>query len=183
MKARVVKLVGLRLIRDLLGGEMIGPPVRCQRTVFRNTLAPDSLESNAYWRITGMLKDVEGCVISLTIDFRNSVNAGRREPEIIHKLWQQLRPYFSGRRVICSQAASEPRADGPAAGEWKLTVREQLVTEFVADGLTNREVARRLCITVATVKKHLTHAMAKTGSASRTQLAVLWRGTTGGVCR
>jgi DNA-binding NarL/FixJ family response regulator len=57
-----------------------------------------------------------------------------------------------------------------------------LVTEFVADGLTNREVARRLCITVATVKKHLTHAMAKTGSASRTQLAVLWRGTTGGAC-
>jgi DNA-binding NarL/FixJ family response regulator len=130
-----------------------------------------------------MLEDVEGCVISLTVDFRNSVNAGCREREIIHKLWQQLRPYVSGRLVTGSQAAGEPRVDGPVAGEWKLTAREQLVTEFVAEGLTNREVARRLCITVATVKKHLTHAMAKTGSASRTQLAVLWRGTTGRVCR
>jgi DNA-binding NarL/FixJ family response regulator len=55
-----------------------------------------------------------------------------------------------------------------------LTPRERQVAELVAEGLTNAQIADRLYVTVDTVKKHLTHAMAKTKCANRTQLALLF---------
>lgn len=39
---------------------------------------------------------------------------------------------------------------------------------LVAEGLPNREIALRLVVTVATVKKHLEHIYAKLGVHSRT---------------
>jgi DNA-binding CsgD family transcriptional regulator len=55
-----------------------------------------------------------------------------------------------------------------------LTLRERHVAELTAEGLTNAQIAARLHVTVDTVKKHLTHAMAKTKCANRTQLALLF---------
>lgn len=54
---------------------------------------------------------------------------------------------------------------------WHLTPREQEVAELAAKGLTNRQIAARLFITVDTVKKHLTRVFAQTGCTSRAQLA------------
>jgi DNA-binding CsgD family transcriptional regulator len=62
-----------------------------------------------------------------------------------------------------------------AARRPSLTPREREVAELVAGGLTNREIARTLCIGEPTVKKHVTRALAATGCASRTQLAIVWR--------
>jgi DNA-binding CsgD family transcriptional regulator len=58
-----------------------------------------------------------------------------------------------------------------------LTPREREVAELVAAGLTNRAIAETLCIGEPTVKKHVTRALAATGCATRTQLAIAWRGT------
>ena len=67
------------------------------------------------------------------------------------------------------------RADRRAP-EWPLlSPREREVSELVAGGLTNREIARTLCIGEPTVKKHVTRALAATGCATRTQLAIAWR--------
>lgn len=54
-----------------------------------------------------------------------------------------------------------------------LTGREQEVVELVAEGLTNKEIARRLEISPATVKVHVERLIAKLGVADRTQAAVL----------
>ena len=54
------------------------------------------------------------------------------------------------------------------AGE--LTPAEQRVAELAADGLSNKEIARTLFVTVNTVEVHLTHAYAKLGVRSRAQL-------------
>ncbi|WP_460338356.1 helix-turn-helix transcriptional regulator [Actinoallomurus acanthiterrae] len=59
-----------------------------------------------------------------------------------------------------------------AANGQPLTKRESQIADLIAEGLSNGEIARTLHVTVDTVKKHLTHIFAKTGCASRTQLAL-----------
>ena len=61
----------------------------------------------------------------------------------------------------------------PRRREAELTPREEEVLELVADGLSNGAVARRLGITEATVKAHLTRVFAELGVTSRTQ-AAMW---------
>jgi DNA-binding CsgD family transcriptional regulator len=57
------------------------------------------------------------------------------------------------------------------SGEGQLTPAERRVVELAADGLSNKEIARDLVITVRTVEAHLKNAYAKLGVRSRTQLA------------
>lgn len=58
-----------------------------------------------------------------------------------------------------------------ASGE--LTEAERQVVELAARGLSNKEIARALVVTVATVETHLSRAYAKLGVRSRAQLAAL----------
>lgn len=53
-----------------------------------------------------------------------------------------------------------------------LTERERQVLTMVARGLTNRDIARRLAISVRTVETHLTHVFDKLDACSRTEAAV-----------
>jgi DNA-binding CsgD family transcriptional regulator len=63
-------------------------------------------------------------------------------------------------------------ADVPSALQARgVTAREHEVLNLVASGLSNREVADRLVLSVRTVDKHVEHLLAKTGSANRTALA------------
>jgi len=57
----------------------------------------------------------------------------------------------------------------PAGGG--LTPSEQRVAELVASGLSNKEIATQLFVSVYTVEAHLSNAYAKLGIRSRTQLA------------
>jgi DNA-binding NarL/FixJ family response regulator len=61
-------------------------------------------------------------------------------------------------------------ARAPAAG---LSAREEEVLRLVAQGLANKQIARRLAITERTVKAHLTNVFRQLGVADRTQ-AALW---------
>ena len=54
-----------------------------------------------------------------------------------------------------------------------LTPQEEAVTELVARGLSNREVAAELFVSMKTVQYHLTRIYAKLGVRSRTELAAL----------
>ena len=49
-----------------------------------------------------------------------------------------------------------------------LSARELDVLRLVAEGVTNRGIAKRLFISEGTVKTHLVHAFAKLGAESRT---------------
>src|SRR5262249_54246447 len=78
-------------------------------------------------------------------------------------------------RLGCSgwaQAASAglDRISGPppAGG---LTASERRVAELVASGLSNKEIAAQLVVSVHTVGTHLRNVYAKLGVRSRTQLA------------
>ncbi|KWV92480.1 MULTISPECIES: response regulator transcription factor [unclassified Erythrobacter] len=54
-----------------------------------------------------------------------------------------------------------------------LTARERDVVGLVANGLTNKEIARQLQISPATVKVHVERIISKLGVSDRTQAAVL----------
>ena len=55
----------------------------------------------------------------------------------------------------------------------KLTQREHEITLLVATGASNKEIARQLAISCKTVKNTLTKVFDKTGTQSRTELAVM----------
>jgi RNA polymerase sigma factor (sigma-70 family) len=61
----------------------------------------------------------------------------------------------------------------PAEALAALTMREREVLGQVAEGLTNKEIARQLGLSPATVKAHVERIIAKLGVADRTQAAVL----------
>lgn len=54
----------------------------------------------------------------------------------------------------------------------QLTPREREVLQLLAQGLTNREIARTLTVSASTVKIHVEHILAKLEVADRTQAAV-----------
>lgn len=54
-----------------------------------------------------------------------------------------------------------------------LTGREQEVLRLVAAGLTNQEICDRLWLSMPTVKTHVSHLLAKTGSRDRVQLVLV----------
>ncbi len=68
--------------------------------------------------------------------------------------------------------AASPAGAADADAADRLTSREREVSRLLADGLTNREIARALCIAEKTVASHIDHIMTKLGLRSRTRIAV-----------
>lgn len=56
--------------------------------------------------------------------------------------------------------------------DFPLTAREAQVLRHIALGLSNKEIAKSLCISIETVKEHVQHVLRKTNSADRTDAAV-----------
>ena len=70
---------------------------------------------------------------------------------------------------LLSAAVRAPAAAPQAPGEDDLTPRESEVLRLIAAGRSNREIARALFVSEATVKTHVNRIFAKTGSRDRTQ--------------
>jgi DNA-binding NarL/FixJ family response regulator len=108
------------------------------------------------------------------------VAAGRTvlDPGVQRRLVELLR---AGPTPV-EPAPAGPDPDTPAAGPATveptegLTRREVDVVRLVAEGLTNRQIARRLVLSEATVKTHLNHVLAKLDVDGRPGLmAWAWR--------
>ncbi|SFK31961.1 two component transcriptional regulator, LuxR family [Streptosporangium canum] len=83
------------------------------------------------------------------------------------ELFQGIRAAARGETVLSPRVATRMmrrmRDPGPA-----LSAREVEILELLASGAGNREIARRLFITEATVKTHLVHIYGKLGVDTRT---------------
>jgi len=75
-------------------------------------------------------------------------------------------------RATLSDTRPEPRPGTRAKGGEPLTSVEQEMLRLVAEGLTNREIGKRLHWSVGTVKKYLQRALEKLDASDRTQAAV-----------
>jgi DNA-binding CsgD family transcriptional regulator len=81
-----------------------------------------------------------------------------------------------GRRLSPEEAvglvlANEPDEAPPPGRRQTLTPREAEVASLVARGLTNRDIAAQLFLSVRTVEVHVDHILTKLGFHTRTQLA------------
>jgi DNA-binding NarL/FixJ family response regulator len=72
-------------------------------------------------------------------------------------------------------AAPEPpaAARAPAASLDAITGREREVLALIATGLSNSEIAARLCISEATAKTHVGHLLTKLSARDRVHLVIL----------
>jgi DNA-binding NarL/FixJ family response regulator len=66
-------------------------------------------------------------------------------------------------------ATGTPGAGAPGSADDELTPREAEVLRLIAAGQSNREIARTLFVSEATVKTHVNRIFAKTGSRDRAQ--------------
>ena len=69
-------------------------------------------------------------------------------------------------RVHPESASAEPVVTGLAE---PLTARELEILRLIADGLRNQEIADRLVISLATVKRHIANTYGKLGVDHRTE--------------
>jgi NarL family two-component system response regulator LiaR len=89
------------------------------------------------------------------------------------QLVQAIRDAAEGRVHLSPEAAIRLAKDlRQPEGMRSLTERETSVLRLVAEGLANKDIARRLAISERTVKAHLNNVFAKLDVQSRTQAAL-----------
>jgi len=116
------------------------------------------------------------------LDAMLSAGADAEGLSLGRRLLEQLgRPLLPREREVVRRilrragVRTRPTQRTPERGATSLTTREQAVLREVANGRTNREIARTLGIAEKTVGVHVSHILAKLGCKTRTQAARLAR--------
>jgi LuxR family maltose regulon positive regulatory protein len=124
------------------------------------------------------LSDVES-VLTERQNYDNLVCAYRAYPPLLRALHERNRLAPGRLRVLIQEAHDTAVANSIgwvipnlAHDGAVLTAREREVLEFVAQGLTNRQIASLLVISEVTVKVHVRHILDKLGVRSRTEAAL-----------
>lgn len=82
-----------------------------------------------------------------------------------------LAPKLVGRLMAELRGSHQPVPADEEPAQAELSARELEIMRLVADGLSNREIGRRLSITEGTVKNHVHNALGKLGMENRIQAA------------
>lgn len=102
----------------------------------------------------------------------------RPSPEVAAAVWRRTggNPYRLT-ELLATAGGPEALADAPLPSylqeQPELTAREREVIGCLAEGMSNKQIARALGISVRTVTVHVSNLLRKTGAASRTE-AALW---------
>lgn len=87
--------------------------------------------------------------------------------------WRSAAVHPTARTAADTTTRAEPVPLGPQM--LRLTEREREVLDLVAQGLSNKLLARRLSLSAHTVKRHLANILDKLDCDNRVQAAALWR--------
>ncbi|MGW4944113.1 LuxR C-terminal-related transcriptional regulator [Actinoplanes sp. NPDC004185] len=99
-------------------------------------------------------------------------------PQVAEAVWRRTggNPYRLS-ELLATAGGPEALADAPLPAHLReqpeLTAREREVIGCLAEGMSNKQIARALGISVRTVTVHVSNLLRKTGAASRTE-AALW---------
>jgi DNA-binding NarL/FixJ family response regulator len=77
------------------------------------------------------------------------------------------------RRLVAAQAGEQATRDRAMAKVRDLTERETEVLGCLGEGLSNAQIAKRLCLSEATVKGYVSRTLDKLSCANRTQAGLL----------
>jgi DNA-binding NarL/FixJ family response regulator len=128
---------------------------------------------------TRLPKESEAPVVALTRGAPNGAPAGVLSPDATaEQLDAALRAVVAG-LLVRSSATPEVRGFAQAEEMPLLTPRERDVLGLIGEGLSNKEMARRLGISVHTVKFHLEALFSKLDATSRAEAVA--KGLRGGV--
>ncbi len=103
----------------------------------------------------------------------NTLRRGKRRATARDRLTQALELFDNlGAPLWAERAASElARIPGRPPGSGELSETERRIAGLVAEGLSNKEIAARLFVTVRTVEANLSKVFQKVGVRSRAELA------------
>lgn len=137
--------------------------------LFCELLAPHG----ARFQAAAVLDVVDGQVTLLSL-YRHDRDFDDRELERIELVRRPLAAALQLRAARAWALADEDSGAADAGAIERLTPRQREVVALVADGLTNRQIGRRLAISERTARKHLEDAARTLGATSRTQVAAAW---------
>jgi DNA-binding CsgD family transcriptional regulator len=147
------------------------PPHKWEKTrVYREVWQP----KNIYWGLFATIihKDVPLIVLGILRERRDD-DFSDRDIYIMNALKDPLaRKYYSlaEGRGAGGRTPSYSEKTLAAAAKYRLTKRETEVMSLTCNGADNDEMCRLLCITQATLNKHMSNIYAKTNVHNRTQL-------------
>jgi DNA-binding NarL/FixJ family response regulator len=131
--------------------------------------------------VVTMVDDDDSVFAALAAGARGYILKGASAGEIT----AALRTVAAGGAVFGPGIASRLLArtptgpSGPAPpSQDDLTAREREVLDLLADGASNRQIARSLGVSLKTVQNHVSHILDKLQAADRTQAALRARGIT-----
>ena len=128
---------------------------------------------------TPLPKEAEAPVVALTTGTPTGAPAGVLASDATaEQLDAALRAVFAG-LLVRSTTAPEARGFAPADDMPLLTPREREILGLISEGLSNKAMARRLGISVHTVKFHLEALFNKLDATSRAEAVT--KGLRGGV--
>jgi len=115
--------------------------------------------------------------------------SGPVAPDLLYKMVDKVQEgeVWAGRKTIgalldeyqsTSDAALREHAVNPPDLQ-RLTSRERQIVSLLSDGLTNKEIASALSVSVSTIKAHLTKIFRKLGQPDRVRLALAAIGSLG----
>jgi DNA-binding NarL/FixJ family response regulator len=123
--------------------------------------------------VISMVDDDDSVFAALAAGARGYVLKGASAAEIT----AALRTVAAGGAVFGAGIASRmlamtPSLSGPVAGHDELTAREREVLDLLAEGASNRQIARALDLSLKTVQNHVSRILDKLQAADRTQAAL-----------
>ncbi len=109
----------------------------------------------------------------------NSLKAGASsyllKNESGERIVRAIRDAYQGRSSLSSEATriliSEVR--DPLSKKFELTKREKEVLFLMVEGLSNKEIAKRLTLSTSTIQFHITNILSKLGVSKRTEAIYL----------
>jgi DNA-binding CsgD family transcriptional regulator len=139
---------------------------RAQSEYFQVFIAPQSIHD-----VVEIFLRYEGRIVAGISLLKYSLGAplAAQDVRLLRTVHPLIEDYLGALIAVTSERALD-------AERYSLTSRERVMVELVEDGLPNKEIARRLGITVSTVKTHIRSILTKTQTTSRaTLLAKLLR--------
>jgi DNA-binding CsgD family transcriptional regulator len=130
-------------------------------TRYRDSLTFERPPRAASWRSDAHL-GLARCLLAI-----GDTEAARVEAQAAVDLLER----WPGRRRVRAEALLRRLSSTGGPGDGDLTNRELEVLRLIADGLTNRQIADDLYISIRTAGVHVSNILAKTGAASRTEAA------------